>query len=217
MSGSEVGMEHGQISRLSLQAHPPFLVLRQDLDVVGRGVRSGVIPGVEHLDDGDIQIIRHPTPTSSTRTSRLIEAPRESIYRAFIDPVSLETWMAPDEMAASVHALDDRVGGGYEMSLTYPTSEPGNPGKSTDREDRYTARFVELTAPARIVEVITFDTSDPAFTGEMTMTVTLDEANGGTNVTMLFEHIPSGIRPEDNEAGTRSSLEKLARFIDAQS
>jgi Activator of Hsp90 ATPase homolog 1-like protein len=55
---------------------------------------------------------------------------------------------------------------------------------------------------------------DPAFAGEMTMVVTLEEKDGGTEVTLLFENIPPGIRPEDNEAGTRSSLEKLARYVE---
>jgi Activator of Hsp90 ATPase homolog 1-like protein len=55
---------------------------------------------------------------------------------------------------------------------------------------------------------------DPAFSGEMTMVVTFEERDGGTEVTIVFEHIPSGIRPEDNEAGCRSSLEKLARYLE---
>jgi len=48
----------------------------------------------------------------------------------------------------------------------------------------------------------------------MTMVVTFEDAGGGTEVTITFEHIPSGIRPEDNDAGARSSLEKLARVIE---
>ena len=73
--------------------------------------------------------------------------------------------------------------------------------------------LLELTPPTRIVQAISFDSVDPAFSGEMTMVVTFEDRDGGTEVTMLFEHIPSGIRPEDNEAGCQSSLEKLARYI----
>jgi uncharacterized protein YndB with AHSA1/START domain len=87
-------------------------------------------------------------------------------------------------------------------------------GKTAEREDRFTARFVELTPPTRIVQAIAFDSVDPAFSGEMTMVVTLEDKEGGTEVTVVFEHIPSGIRPEDNEAGCRSSLEKLARYLE---
>jgi hypothetical protein len=48
----------------------------------------------------------------------------------------------------------------------------------------------------------------------MTMVVTFEDRDDGTEVTIFFENIPPGIRPEDNEAGTRSSLEKLARYIE---
>jgi uncharacterized protein YndB with AHSA1/START domain len=73
---------------------------------------------------------------------------------------------------------------------------------------------VELTPPRKIVEAITFDAVDPAFSGEMIMEVTLEAENGGTTVSLLFKGIPSGVRPEDNEAGTQSSLEKLARYVE---
>ena len=103
------------------------------------------------------------------------------------------------------------------MSLFYPSSEQEYRGKTSEREDRFTARFVELTPPTRIVQAISFDSADPAFSGEMTLMVTFEDRDDGTEVTMLFEHIPSGIRPEDNEDGTRSSLEKLARYVERES
>jgi uncharacterized protein YndB with AHSA1/START domain len=156
-----------------------------------------------------------PTPAATTRTSRLIHAPRETLYRAFTDPTALAAWQAPGDMFAPVHAFDLRVGGGYRMSLFYPVSDQPNRGKTADREDRFTARFLELAPPTRIVQVITFDSSDPAFAGEMTMTVTLDDRDGATDVTIAFDHLPPGIRPEDNDAGTRSSLEKLAWYVES--
>ncbi len=151
---------------------------------------------------------------ASTRTSRIIKAPREALYRAFTDPVALAAWQAPGEMTAKVHEFDARVGGGYRMSLFYPSSEQMPRGKTSAREDRFTARFVELTPPSKIVQMISFDSKDSAFSGEMTMTVTLQERGEGTEVTILFESIPPGIRPEDNDAGTQSSLEKLARCVE---
>ncbi len=151
---------------------------------------------------------------ANTRTSRVIKAPREALYRAVTDPAALAVWLSPGAMTGQVHAFDARVGSGYRMSLFYPASEPASRGKTAAREDRFTARFVELTPPTRIVQAITFDSANPAFSGEMTMAVTFEERDGGTEVTIVFEHIPPGIRPEDNEAGTRSSLEKLARYIE---
>jgi uncharacterized protein YndB with AHSA1/START domain len=154
-----------------------------------------------------------PSP-ASTRTSRVIQASREALYRAFTDPEALAVWLAPEGMTGKVHEFDARVGGGYRMSLFYPSSDQEHHGKTSEREDLYSARFVELTPPTRIVETITFDTTDPAFMGEMTMAVTLEDRDGGTEVTISFENIPPGIRPEDNDAGTRSSLEKLARCVE---
>jgi uncharacterized protein YndB with AHSA1/START domain len=154
------------------------------------------------------------SPRAGTRNSKVIKAPPEALYRAFTDPAALAVWMAPEDMTGTVHQFDYRVGGGYQMSLYYPASEETDRGKTAAREDRYTARFVELAPPNRIVEAIRFDSADPAFAGEMTMDVTLEAQEGGTLVTILFEDLPPGIRPEDNEAGTESTLEKLARYVD---
>lgn len=149
-----------------------------------------------------------------TKNSKVIKAPRDALYRSFTEPAALAVWLAPGEMTGKVHDFDARVGGGYRMSLFYPASEQTARGKTAEREDRFTSRFVELTPRSRIVQAITFDTDDPAFSGEMTMDVTLEERDGSTEVTIVFEHIPPGIRPEDNELGTELSLEKLARYVE---
>jgi uncharacterized protein YndB with AHSA1/START domain len=151
---------------------------------------------------------------ASTRNSKWIKATPEALYGAFTDPAALAVWLAPGDMTGEIHRFDCRVGGGYQMSLYYPASETTSRGKTEDREDRYTARFVELTPPRRIVEAITFDAVDPVFSGEMIMVVTFEAENEGTTVSLFFKDIPSGIRPEDNEAGTQSSLEKLARYVE---
>jgi uncharacterized protein YndB with AHSA1/START domain len=158
--------------------------------------------------------------SASTRNSKLIKATPETLYRAFTDPAALAIWFAPGDMTGEVHHFDLRVGGGYQMSLYYPASDESARGKSAEREDRYTARFVELTPPNRIVEAIIFDADDPAFAGEMMMEITLEATSeipgGGTTVTIVFKNIPSGIRPEDNELGTQLTLEKLARYIEQE-
>ena len=155
-----------------------------------------------------------PHARASTRSSKLIKAPPDVLYRAFTDPAALAVWRAPGDMTGKVHRFDERVGGGYEMSLYYPASEPTSRGKTSGREDRYTARFIELTPPRKIVEAITFDSLDPAFAGEMIMEVTLEPEEGGTNVSIVFTNLPVGIRPEDNQAGTQSALDKLARYVE---
>lgn len=150
---------------------------------------------------------------ASTQNSKFIEAPPVAVYRAFTDPEALAAWLAPGDMTGKVHSFDLRVGGGYQMSLYYPASDAGARGKTADGEDRYWACYVELVPAKRIVQAITFDSADPAFSGEMMMNVTLDARHGGTNVTIAFENLPSGVRPEDNESGTRSALDKLARYV----
>ncbi|RPJ51695.1 MAG: ATPase [Chloroflexi bacterium] len=154
-----------------------------------------------------------PQSGASTQNTQLIHASPEALYQAFTDPAALEVWLVPGDMTGKIHDFDHRVGGGYQMSLYYPSSSPDARGKTAEKEDRYTARFVELNPPKRIVEAITFDTDDPAFSGEMTMVVTLEPRENGTSVTIAFKDIPPGIRPADNEAGTQSSLEKLARYV----
>jgi uncharacterized protein YndB with AHSA1/START domain len=152
---------------------------------------------------------------ASTNSSRIVKASPERVYEAFIDWDDLLAWLPPGEMTGQLHEFDARVGGGYRMSLFYPPDETIFRGKSADREDRVNVRFVELSPPRKIVEAVTFDTTDPAFAGETTLTVTLEEVPAGTNVTMLFENIPPGIRLEDNEAGAEMSLDQLARYLEA--
>ena len=153
---------------------------------------------------------------NSTENSKDIKATAEKIYQAFTDPDALAIWLAPGEMTAKVHSFDLRVGGGYTMSLFYPASEKQATGKTAEKEDRFTARFTELTPNKKIVQTISFDTADPAFAGSMTMETILKAIPGGTKVIMLFSNIPPGIRPEDNEEGTKQSLEKLARYTEKQ-
>ena len=150
-----------------------------------------------------------------TRTSRLIKARPREVYDAFLDPDALVAWLPPAEMTGRMHEFDARIGGGYRMSLFYPPTERTFRGKTGDKEDMVEVRFLELSPPRRIVEAVNFVTTDPALQGEMTLTATFDEeASGTTTVTLLFENLPPGLRPEDNEAGARLSLEQLARRFD---
>jgi uncharacterized protein YndB with AHSA1/START domain len=144
----------------------------------------------------------------------VIRAAARDVYAAFVDPDALVAWLPPDGMTGRMHAFDARVGGGYEMSLYYPPDAAGAPGKSAEHEDRVAVRFVALEPPRRLVESVRFASDDPAFAGEVTLTVTLEDAPGGTAVTMAFDGLPPGVRPEDNDAGARASLAQLARRLE---
>ncbi|MGB9071391.1 MAG: SRPBCC family protein [Terriglobales bacterium] len=151
---------------------------------------------------------------ASTRVSRIVKAERKAVYRAFLDPASLALWLPPDNMRGQVHAFDARQGGRFRISLTY--EDPGHSlgGKTSEDTDTVQGRFVELVPYAKIVEVVEFESQDPAFAGEMRITVSLADVDGGTEITMLCEDIPKGIRPEDNELGCKESLQKLAGLIE---
>lgn len=150
----------------------------------------------------------------STQTSRVIKAAKESIYRALTESSALETWQAPGAMTGKVHRFDLKEGGGYTMSLFYPESEEIMSGKTSAKEDRFTVKFIKLNPPDKIIQSVNFDSDDPKFSGEMEMEITLEPVDAGTRTTFLFKNIPSGIKPADNEAGTASSLEKLARYVE---
>lgn len=149
--------------------------------------------------------------SASTLASKVIKARPDEIYEVFMDPAILVEWLPPGEMTGRIHEFDGRPGGSYRMSLLYPPDEPTLRGKTADREDMVTVRFVALEPASRIVEAVTFHSSDPALMGEMILTATFDAVPDGTRVTIECTNLPSGLRPEDNEAGTRESLENLAR------
>jgi uncharacterized protein YndB with AHSA1/START domain len=149
--------------------------------------------------------------TASTSVSKVVRARPDEVYEAFMNPAVLIEWLPPGEMTGRIHEFDGRDGGGYRMSLFYPPTESAHRGKTAEREDMVSVRFIELMPGRRIVEAVTFHTDDPSLKGEMTLAVTFDEVAGGTKVTIACSNLPAGVRPEDNEAGTRESLEKLAK------
>jgi uncharacterized protein YndB with AHSA1/START domain len=100
------------------------------------------------------------------------------------------------------------------MSLTYLDRLDSPRGKTSEDTDTFEGRFVELLPYEKIVWVVEFESPQPDFAGEMKITWSLADAGGGTEVTALSEDIPEGIRLEDNETGSRSSLRKLAAFIE---
>lgn len=152
----------------------------------------------------------------STKNSRIIFAAADKIYDAMTTAEGLEAWQAPGEMTGKVHRINAREGGGYEMSLYYPAGDETATGKTGNNEDRFKVNFVQLIPSRKIVETVDFDSEDDAFSGTMTIDITLEPAAGGTEVTFLFTDIPRGIKPEDNEAGTISSLDKLARYVEGE-
>jgi uncharacterized protein YndB with AHSA1/START domain len=151
--------------------------------------------------------------TTSTRTSRHVNAPRANVYRALLDAQSVETWMVPSGMTSHVHSFHPREGGSFRVSLTYDA--PTGTGKTTAHTDTYHGRFVKLVPNEQVVEVMEFETGDPAMRGEMTVTFRLTDADGGTDVFAVHDNLPPGVSPADNETGWRMALDKLAALVEA--
>ncbi|AQS71072.1 SRPBCC domain-containing protein [Streptomyces pactum] len=149
----------------------------------------------------------------STRVSCRVNAPRSAVYRALLDADAVAAWRAPDDMTARVHAFDASEGGAFRVSLTY--EEPTRAGKSGARTDTYHGYFARLVPDEQVVEVVEFESADPAFQGAMTMTTTLTEADGVTEVVVDHDGLPDAVPAADNETGTRMALAKLAALVEA--
>lgn len=150
---------------------------------------------------------------ASTRSSCHVNAPRTKVYHALLDPQAIATWMVPDGMTSHVHMFDAREGGLFRISLTY--NEPAGTGKTTAQTDTYHGHFARLVPDEQVVEVMEFETADPEMCGEMTVTFTLTDADGGTDLLAVHENLPPGLSPADNDIGWRMSLDKLVAFAEA--
>ncbi|MFB7927818.1 SRPBCC family protein [Streptomyces sp. NPDC056039] len=150
----------------------------------------------------------------TTRVSGHVDAPRPAVYRALLSAEAVERWRVPDDMRAEVHEFDAREGGRFRVSLTYDA--PGATGKSAAHTDTYHGHFARLVPDEQVVEVLAFESADPAMSGPMTMTTTLTDAEGGgTDVLVVHEGIPDAVPAADNETGTRMALANLARYVES--
>lgn len=113
--------------------------------------------------------------------------------------------------------FDLREGGSYRMALKYVRLDPGMRGKTSADTDVAEGRFLEVVENDRIIHLVTFESDDPAFAGEMKMTWSLLPVAGGTNVSIICENVPPGIGQADHEAALKSTLDNLAAFVDRAS
>jgi uncharacterized protein YndB with AHSA1/START domain len=100
------------------------------------------------------------------------------------------------------------------MALTHRTVNPATRGKTSKGSDTVIGRFLEFVPDKEVVHLVTFQSDDPTFAGEMKMRWHLSPVLGGTKVTITCESVPEGIRQEDHDAGLRSTLKNLAHFVE---
>jgi uncharacterized protein YndB with AHSA1/START domain len=149
---------------------------------------------------------------ATTSLTKRIRAPRAAVYRALLDAADVQRWMVPDGMTSQIHKSDPREGGEFRISLTYDA--PTTAGKTTAQTDSFHGRFVRLVPDTEVVQVVEFETDDPAMVGEMTITYGLADADEGTELVGVHENLPPGVPPEANELGWSMSIDKLAKLVE---
>lgn len=154
-----------------------------------------------------------PEHGRSDSASRDIDATPLDVFAAFADATSLMKWLPPSGMTGRALEYDFRPGGRYRLELRYTGEQPDAPGKTTDSTDVTQGLFLELIPGRRIKQSVRFDSTDPAFAGEMTMTWAIEPAQEGSRVTVTADDVPPGISKSDHDAGLRSSLDQLAAFV----
>ncbi|MFO1310997.1 MAG: SRPBCC family protein [Burkholderiales bacterium] len=143
--------------------------------------------------------------TNSISLHRVLRAPPERVYRAFIDPQALAKWLPPHGFTCTVHELEARAGGAYRMSFTNFTS--GN-------AHSFGGTFLELVPGERIVHTDRFD--DPNLPGEMVTTITMTKVSCGTELRVTQEGIPPMIPAEMCMLGWQESLTLLAYVVEPE-
>lgn len=137
------------------------------------------------------------------RLQRVLRAPPERVYRAFLDASALAKWLPPHGFTGTVHELDARVGGKYRMSFT---------NLSAGQPHAFGGTYLELVPNERIRHTDVFD--DPKLPGELMVTITLKAALCGTELSIVQEGVPDAIPPEMCFLGWQDSLSLLALLVE---
>jgi uncharacterized protein YndB with AHSA1/START domain len=143
--------------------------------------------------------------TGTVRLHRVLRAPAERIYRAFLDADAMARWLPPYGFLGKVHEMDARVGGGYKMSFR---------NFGTGSSHSFSAKYVELVPNERIRHTDTFDA--PGLPGEMNVTITLKKVLCGTELNIVQEGIPAAIPAEFCYLGWQESLTQLAQIVEPE-
>ena len=143
--------------------------------------------------------------THTIRLHRVLRAPAERVYRAFLDPDAMVKWIPPHGFTGKVHSMDARVGGSHRMSFT---------NFSTGESHSFGGTYVELTPHSKIRYTDKFD--DPNLSGEMQVTISLRDVLCGTDLEIVQEGVPGVIPAERCYLGWQESLALLKLFVEAE-
>jgi uncharacterized protein YndB with AHSA1/START domain len=143
--------------------------------------------------------------TNTIRLHRVLRAPPERIYRAFLDADAMTKWLPPNGFTGKVHQWEPEVGGTHKMSFT---------NFSTGKSQAFGGTYLELLPYERLRYTDKFD--DPNLTGEMQTTVTLKRVFCGTELNIVQEGVPAIIPAEACYLGWQESLTLLAKLVEAE-
>ena len=143
--------------------------------------------------------------TGTIRLHRVLRAPPERVYRAFLDADAMAKWLPPYGFTCKVHHMDARVGGTYKMSFT---------NFATGQSHAFGGEYRELAPSETIRYTDRFD--DPNLSGEMQTTVSLRKVLCGTELSVVQEGIPEAIPVEMCYLGWQDSLAQLARLVEPE-
>ena len=143
--------------------------------------------------------------TGTIRIHRVLRAPPERVYRAFLDPEAMAKWLPPNGFTGKVSHLEAKVGGSYEMSFT---------NFSTGKSHTFGGTYRELVPHERICHTDEF--RDPNLPGEMVTTITLRKVSCGTELSVVQEGVPEPIPVEGCYVGWQESLVLLAKLVEAE-
>ncbi len=143
--------------------------------------------------------------TNTIRLHRVLKAPPERVYRAFLDPSAMCKWLPPNGFTGQVHHLEAKVGGTYKMSFT---------NFSTGNSHSFGGEYLELTPNERIRHTDRFD--DPNLPGEIQTTITLKQVFCGTELNIVQEDVPGVIPAEACYLGWQESLRLLTQLVEAE-
>lgn len=143
--------------------------------------------------------------SGTVRIHRVLKAPPERVYRAFLEADAMAKWLPPFGFTCKVHHLDARVGGTFSMSFV---------NFSTGSGHSFGGQYLELVPFEKIRYTDKFD--DPNLPGEIQVTVAITQVLCGSELTIVQEGIPEVIPVEMCYLGWQESLAQLANLAEPE-
>ena len=142
---------------------------------------------------------------NTVRLHRVLRAPPEKVYRAFLDAPAMAKWLPPNGFTCTVHHLDAKVGGTFRMSFTNFT---------TEKSHSFGGEYLELVPGELLRYTDKFD--DPNLPGVLKVSVALKTVSCGTELSIVQEGIPDVIPVEMCYLGWQESLAALAKLVEPE-